>query len=79
LRTGYMLTPTDVVKFNSYVEEDFWEQVDLIFEILVKKENYKIVEAVEYIYEKFDMDETILDARTIKKHFYRYRVSLKAA
>lgn len=79
LRTGYVLTPSDVVKFNCFVEEHFWEQVDLIFEIMVEKNKTKITDAIEFVYDKFGMDESVLDKETIKKHYQRYRDRPKVA
>lgn len=72
-RKGYELSNTNVVAFNKFVEDHIKTQIRIMMDALVEFGGAKIPQAIECVYDKFDMDETILPFDTIKKDYQRYR------
>lgn len=73
LKKGCVLTKTNTVYFNRYIENDFKKQVNLYLDALVEVNDIQIKKAIDYVYDRFDMDETIFPMETIVKQYYRDR------
>jgi hypothetical protein len=78
LKKGCVLTKTGIQDFNNYVEDSFKKQVNTMLDTLVEINDVKIKHAIDFVYDKFDMDETILPLETIVKQYYRNRKARKA-
>lgn len=76
LRHGYVLSKTNTQEFNRFVEEHFKAQIRTMIDVFIKYELRTFVEAVDCVYDQFDMDETIFPFDTIKKDYQRYRKRL---
>lgn len=77
LRRGCVLTKTGIINFNRFVEADFRKQVILMLDVLVGTQDIQIQKAIDYVYDHFDMDETIFPMETIVKQYYRERKARK--
>jgi hypothetical protein len=79
LRRGYVLSKTDIRSFNNFVEDHLkqqaWKIIDTILEM---NSGTKINEAIDFVYEKYGMDENVWPYETIKKGYYRHRQSSDA-
>lgn len=74
LRKGYVLSKTNVRSFNNFVEDLLKTQSrNIIDTILSVNDGMKITEAIDFVYEQFNMDETVWPLETIKKDYYRYK------
>lgn len=75
LQKGYVLSKTNIQKFNRFVEDHFKTQIHIMLNTLVEIQDIKIKDAIDFVYDKFDMDETFFPLETIVKDYYRYRKS----
>lgn len=73
LRKGCVLTRTGIINFNRFVEADFKKQVNIMLDTLVAVNDIQIQQAIDYVYDYFNMDETIFPMETIVKQYYRDR------
>lgn len=65
--------------FNNFVEDYLKTQCrNMIDALLEVNDGIKITEAIDFVYEKFGMDETSLPYETIKKDYYRHRKRMEA-
>jgi len=78
LRNGYVLSKTGIRLFNTFVEDQFKTQIRTIIETMVEFQGQQINKAIDCVYDKFDMDETIMPHETIRKDYQRYRKDLEA-
>ncbi len=76
LRKGYMLSKTGTRFFNTFVEDLFKTQIRTIIETMVEFQGQEINKAIDCVYDKFEMDETIMPHETIRKDYQRYRKAL---
>lgn len=77
MRKGYMLSKTGIREFNTFVEDHFKTQVFIMLDTMVHFQNCEINRAIDCVYDKFDMDETIMPQETIRRNYHRYRVALE--
>lgn len=77
-RKGCVLTKTNIIAFNNFVEADLKKQINLMLDTLVEINDIQIKQAIDFIYDRFDMDETIFPMETIIKQYYRERNRRKA-
>jgi hypothetical protein len=73
LRKGCVLTKTNQRQFNRLVENYFKQQLYLVLDTVVEINDMKIREAIDYAYDRFDMNEAILPLDTMVKAYYRER------
>ena len=74
LRKGYVLSKTNQREFNCFVEDIFITQICRDLDALCKYKNEMVSKTiVNYIYETYGMDETIMSYDMIKKFYYRHR------
>lgn len=78
LRKGYMLSPTNARDFNRFVEDHLKTQINQLLDLIGNFKGDQIKYAIDIVYDKFDMDETVLPYETIKQSYYRYRKRLEA-
>lgn len=78
LKKGCVLTKTNIIAFNNYVEADLKKQINLVLDTLVEINDIQIKKAIDFVYDRFDMDETIFPMETIIKQYYRDRKARKA-
>ncbi|MES2590887.1 MAG: hypothetical protein V4608_03295 [Bacteroidota bacterium] len=76
-RKGCVLTKTNIVEFNNFVEKDLKKQVNIYLDALCEINDIEIRRAIDFVYDKFDMDETIFPLDTIVKQYYRKRKACK--
>lgn len=77
LKKGCVLTKTNIVAFNNYVEDNFKKQINLVLDTLVEINEVQIKQAIDFVYDKFGMDETVFPMETIVKQYYRKRKACK--
>lgn len=71
LKKGCVLTKTNIRKFNVFVEDHFKQQVFIILDTVTQISEMKIKEAIDYMYDYFDMTESFLALDTVVKAYYR--------
>lgn len=79
LRKTTLLTKTNVIAFNTFVATNFMHEINIMLDTLIEFNGMEIKQAIECIYEKYNMDEAILTYDNIKKNYYRYKKRPKAA
>jgi len=79
LKKGYILSKTNTREFNRFVEGYFKDQVRTMLDTMVEYNGVYITRAIDSVYDKFGMDETVLPAEMIKKDYQRYKKRSKAA
>ncbi len=79
LKKGCILTGTNVVAFNTFVHDYFKNQIHVAMDVLIEMKDIKIKEAVDMIYNKFDLDESIMTYEAIRKDYQRYKKGVKRA
>lgn len=72
LRKGCVLTDTNIIRFNNFVEEHLKMQLRIMIDTLIEFQEVKIKDAIMVVYDKFNMDETVLPYETLKKDYYRW-------
>lgn len=77
LKKGCVLTKTGIQDFNNYVEGNLKKQINLVLDTLVEINEVQIKQAIDFVYDKFEMDETIFPMETIVKQYYRERKARK--
>ncbi|OFY87860.1 MAG: hypothetical protein A3F72_03025 [Bacteroidetes bacterium RIFCSPLOWO2_12_FULL_35_15] len=77
LRKGCVLTKTNIVEFNRFVECHLKMQMRIMIDTLMEIKKIKKKEAILFAYDKFNMDETVLPYETIKKDYYRHEKGLE--
>ena len=78
LRKGCVLTMTNVRAFNTFVSDHFRNQIHSMLDVLVEIQGMDIKKAIEVVYDKYDMDESILTHEAIRKAYQRHKKRLKA-
>jgi hypothetical protein len=75
LRKGCVLTKTNQRKFHTFVEDYFKQHIYQVLDTVTEINDMQIKQAIDFVYDKFDMDETIFAMETIVKAYYRERES----
>lgn len=71
LRSHCVLTEKNVREFNMFVSDNFKQQIRSDIITMVEFQGIEIKKAIECIYQKYNMDESILSYEAIKKDYYR--------
>jgi hypothetical protein len=75
LRKGYLLTATNVINFNNFVEEVIKNEMFLHIDVIREhRPGIKIKSAIEHVMQKMLFDENVFPYETMKKSYDRYRL-----
>jgi hypothetical protein len=78
LRKGCVLTKTNIRAFNTFVSDHFKSLIHAQLDTLCEIKGMQIKYAIDLVYEKYDMDESILTHEAIRKDYQREKKRLKA-